>query len=116
MFISGLFFILIGLWLFYMKYRIIIGGTRLKAKVIQCDDAPGPGGYYALVVAFKYKGERLQKPLATLTTLFPRRYIGKVIDVYYNEKYPRTVSDKRIIRDVGVLALIIAGLVVIFFL
>ena len=109
--IVGVPLVLLGVWLFYMKYRSIIGGTRCKAKIIA--SLPNRGGDI-FVVAFYYEGEHLQKNLFFWNTLFPRRHIGKELYVYYNDKYPSSASCMRVSADVFILFILILGVFLAF--
>jgi len=78
-----------------MKYRVIVGGTPCMAQIISSYLAPGGRGMYAFMVAFEYKAQRLEKPLAFWIKFFQRKQIGKRFSIYYNEKYPRDVVSRR---------------------
>jgi len=111
----GVFAIFIGLFLFYIRYRSIIGGTLCEAKVIRCDIAHGGRLLaYNLIVKFDYKGKRLQLPVSLRNTFAPRRQIGREFLVYYNERYPDFVTSKRSLSDIYWLGMIAAGLILIF--
>ena len=109
--IIGVPIILLGLWMFYMKYRSIVRGVRCKAKVVECPPTYGGNTY---IVEFDYNGECLQRPLLLRSTLFPRRKIGKEMNVYYSARYPNFVSSIYLPSDVLVLAIIALGLFVAF--
>jgi len=113
--LGGVFAILIGLFLFCIRYRSIIGGTLCKATVVRCELAPGGRLVVCnLIVRFDYKGKHLEKPVSLRSTLFPRRQMGKEFYIYYNEKYPNLVASRRGLSDVYWLGLIAIGLILIF--
>ena len=112
--IFGACIILIGLFLFYMRYRPMIGGNLYKAKVVMCITSPTANFLsYQLIVDFNYKRKRLRLPVLFRTTFFPDRHIGKILLVYYNEKCPSYVTGKRKVADVFLLCFIASGLVFI---
>jgi len=94
-FIFGVPFILLGVWILYMKYRVIVGGTRCMAQITRSYFAPGGKGMHAFMVAFEYKAKRLEKPLSFWIKFFQRKHIGKRFNIYYNEKYPKDVVSRR---------------------
>ena len=91
----GVVFILTGLSFFRAKYKIIIGGTACVAKIIEVDESfEGKIGTHYYLVEFEYNGEPLRKISNFSTRFFPKSNIDKKFLVYYNEKYPDSVSLK----------------------
>ena len=107
--------ILGGLSHFYLKYRIIIGGTLCEAITTRYVPFTSFSAYSNMVVGFDYNGEWLEKPTTTLRLHTPEKNIGKIIYIYYNEKYPDDVYHKRKIAtivDLFVLAFLIVGVLI----
>ena len=108
LFILWLAVIFLILSVFYTRYRIILGGTRCNAEVVNYKYTPsgGRGNFYTLIVVFYYKGERLRKPITAQSVSFPSRYMGKKFSIYYNDNYPEMVVRLYIWTDIFCLAII----------
>ena len=108
--------IIIGLSHFYFKYRVRIGGTLCEAITTRYVPFIEFSSYFSnIMVEFDYNGEWLEKPTNTMYTFTPKRNIGKIVYIYYNEKYPDTVFHKRkiaIIMDLFNFALFIVGVLI----
>ena len=103
LFVSSVFAILIGAGCFYFKYRVIIGGTRCNARVETLSSWTSRFS----VVSFSYKVKRLRKPI---WPNFRRGKIGDKYCIYYNEKYPHSVTSVYWLDDVCFLIFIIGGI------
>jgi len=113
--VFGVMLILCGLGFIIQKYRIVIGGTAIQAKVIHFEDIPTARGIDAHrhVVGFTYAGNYLEKPTRS-NAFFPKKQIGRNISVYYNEKYPTYVIKKGMGTELGALFFILFGLLLLF--
>jgi len=107
----GVILILCGLWFVIQKYRIVIGGTVIQAEVIGFEGVLAGRGIdsHRHVVGFTHAGNYLEKPTRS-STFFRKKYIGKNISVYYNDKYPGYVIKKGVGTEIGALFFILLGL------
>ena len=108
--------IILGLSHFYLKYRVIFGGSLCEAITTGYAPFTSFSAYSQIVAGFDYNGEWLEKPTATLRLHTPKKRIGKIIYIYYNEKYPDNVVHKRkiaIFFDLFALAMFVVGVLII---
>jgi len=115
--IIGVVVILAGLLLMLLRYRVIIGGTRVKAEVVGWElastDRYGTS-YYRAVFGFDYNGGYLTKPTVSVSKKpLPK---GECRYVYYNVRFPGYVARVEF-GGIAVVSLVLIalGLYMIFF-
>ena len=109
-FIFGVFFLAIGSFLLFSKYRTVVGGTLCNARVVRCDFGSTSRGItsYALIMGFTYNGEYLEKR-SWSSTFSPRKAIGKQYLIYYNPKHTNYVVCKGFGLEILALLLVLLG-------
>ena len=108
--------ILLGLWISYRKYRIVIGGTICMATI---SSVHGDSRFGAplCTVRFVYNGEILRKSSDILHYFASKKkLLGKSVSIIYNERFPKAVAKRGITAiDVLYFLLISVGVAALFY-
>ncbi|MCL2576400.1 MAG: hypothetical protein FWE33_08190 [Defluviitaleaceae bacterium] len=104
---------------FWVKYKTVIGGTKVMAEVVShkfkgVNTRLGKE-YYAEVFSFEFEGETLEKQ--AYTTTFNPMPIGTKINAYYKRKQPDIIAiAPSYTFDIIILLGLIIGCIVLFLL
>ncbi len=87
--------IILGSFLLYGKYKVVLGGTLYTATLKDCTKRKtlNRGNWYKYYVEFRHEQDLVIKK-TYLATLFSSKKIGDKLEVYYNTKYPDYVVYK----------------------
>jgi len=107
---AALVFILIGLFIIWSKYRVVIGGEILQATVISLELATSSRGFKAhrYTVEFTHNGKNLMRGTLN-STFFPRNKVGRSFRIYYNERRPKYVVKRNFAPELLALFLFALG-------
>ena len=98
--------ILVVGWIFWRKYRIVFGGTKVDAVVVRHGDKIA-----SEVLSFENDGHTFE--IASLPMNLPRA-VGTEVKAYFNPKYPGEVVPTNPVFDTIMLLATLAFCIILF--
>ena len=110
-YLIGAILLLSGFVYFWLRYSVIIGGTKVRAKVVK-HDAKNLQGAVVEVYSFEHKGKTLE--ISGMAAKHSPRPVGSPVMIYFNPKRPNRVAMLRPMSDAVIIMLVLCGAYMLF--